>query len=145
MGLSYRGTDVQTANIHLDIVSGYFDHALVRGEDDVIPGASGRREQPRQKDRRIVRVEGWVKGTGATLADRQASFHTHMTTLMDLLDRSLASGNLVVSANTMGLAAGTKTLSCKCINHILGKPEAGYTFQRISADLESIASPPDWT
>lgn len=145
MGLTYRGTSIQGTNIHLDIVSGYFDPAFVRGEDDVIPGASGRREQSRQKDRRVVRLEGWVKGTGSTLANRQASFNTNMNTLMGLLAYTSASGNLVVSATTMGLAAGTKTLSCKCINIVLGKPEAGYTFQRISVDLESIASPPDWT
>lgn len=145
MALTYRAVDIQTANIHLDIVSGYFEPALVSGEDDVVPGASGRQEMPRRKDRRVVRLEGWVKGTGATLALRQASFHTSMLALMVIMDRTTASGNLIVTATYMGLAAGTKTLSCKCINMVGGPLLAGMTFQRWSFDLESIASPPEWT
>jgi hypothetical protein len=53
--LKYRSVDLQTANIHLDLASGYAEPPDVRGEDDVIPGAAGREPGTRRADvRRIV-------------------------------------------------------------------------------------------
>ena len=144
--MTYRTVNIKTANINMELVRGYAEPAEVRGDDDVIPGASGRREQSRQKDRLILRLEGWVKGTGTTLLDRQKSWRTNTDALLALMDFTLASGNLVISDNYLGLAdATTKTISCKCINYVPGPIQAAGTLQRWSFDLECVASPPVWT
>lgn len=146
MGMTYRGTDIQTANIHLDLVRGYAEPPEVRGEDDIIPGAAGRQEQSRQKDRRVIRLEGWVKGTGATLLDRQKSWRIATDALLALMSFTLSSGTLTINNNYLGLAdTVSKSISCKCINVLGGPIQSGGTFQRWSFDLECVASPPDWT
>ena len=143
MGLTYRGTDIQTANIFLDIVRGYAEPAEVRGGDLTISGKPGRFEVARKKARRQIILEGWVLGTGASLAAKQQSWRTNTDALMALMDRTLASGALVVSSPYMGLAAGSLTASAKCVNLMAG-PILSMYFQRWSIELESIADPPDW-
>lgn len=145
MGLTYRGTSIQTANIHLDVFSGYAEPARVRGEDGIIIGQPGRFLRPRVKDYRIVELRGWVQGTGATLVLKQQSWRASTDTLMALMDYTLGVGNLVATPPALGLPSGSKTLSCRCRNVLPGNIEGGSVFQRWTIELECIANPPEWT
>lgn len=109
MGLTYRGTDLHTANIHLDVHKGYAEPADVRGEDGIILGAAGRFVRPRVKDHRIIELRGWVQGTGATLTDQQQSWRTNTDALMALLDMTLSPGSLVLSDPDLGLPPSAAT------------------------------------
>lgn len=145
MGLTFRGTDIQTANIFLDITRGYAEPAAVRGRDIIIVGRAGRTETSvvRKKDVRRILLEGWVLGTGASLVLKQQSWRSSTDTLMALMDHTLASGALVVSTPYMGLPSGSKTIQAKCINVMPG-PIVSLYFQRWSIELEAIGNPPDW-
>lgn len=145
MGMTYRGTDVQTANIFLDLIRGYAEPPEARGADDVVPGATGRSQGTWAKDTRRIILEGWVQGTGATEAAQQQSWRTSTDALMALMDHTLSAGALVITAPYLGLASGSKTIQAKCVNVVPGPIQAGMTFQRWSFELVSIASPPDWT
>lgn len=46
------------------VVSGLDDGVEVRGADTVVPGTAGRVERNRVRDRRVVEIQGWVRGTG---------------------------------------------------------------------------------
>ena len=138
MGLSYRSVDLQTDNIKMDLYRGYFEPPEVRGEDDVIPGAPGRDEMGREVDRLLLRIEGYVIGTGADEEERQQSWHTATMALMATLDRTLASGVLVVTAPYLGLVSGTRTITARCVNMLGGPVEACMTLQRWSIDLEAV-------
>lgn len=143
MGFSFRGTDLQTANIHFDLVRGFAEPPDVRGSDDIIPGAAGREQGAWQADTRRLVLEGWVKGTGATEAAKQQSWRSQTDALMALLDRTLAPGALVVSAPYLGLATGTKTIQAKCFDVMGGPIRSAMTFQEWSITL--VALDPDWT
>lgn len=144
MGLTYRGTDLHTANIHLDVHKGYAEPADVRGEDGIILGAAGRFVRPRVKDHRIIELRGWVQGTGASLTAQQQSWRTNTDALMALLDMTLSPGALVLSAPDLGLAAGSKSINARCINVLPGPIEGGSVFQRWTIQLEAVDNPPDW-
>ena len=144
MGLTYRGTSVQTANIHLDIITGYAEPASVRGVDTIIPGLAGRVVRDRVKDVRTIELRGWVLGTGATEVLQQQSWRTNTDALMALMDRTLAAGALVLTPPTLGLAAGSKTINARCVNVMPGEIH-GSIFQRWAIELVAVGSPPDWT
>lgn len=144
MGLTYRGTDLQTPTLHLDIVRGFFEPPEVRGEDDVIPMAAGREEQTRIADRLLIRLEGYVLGAGLTELLRQQSFYATTQALMALMGLTLASGPLVVTPPYLGLPSGTRTVQAKAVGLVGGDVQHCYTYQRWSIDLECIASPPAW-
>lgn len=109
MTVLYRATDVQTDNIHLDLLSGYAEAAPVRGKDLVIPGAVGRVWHPKVKDSRIIELGGWVRGTGATETAKQQSWRTSTDALMALLDRTLSPGALKLVAPYYGLRPSAAT------------------------------------
>ena len=142
MGMTYRATDVQTANIFLDLIRGYGEPPDVRGEDDVVPGAAGREEGDWEADRLRILLEGWVKGTGATLVAQQQSWRTSTDALMALMNRAASPGALVITAPYYGLAAGSKTIQARCVNVVPGPIQAAMTFQRWSFEL--VAIDPEW-
>ena len=144
MGLSFRSLDLQTDNLKMDLYRGYFEPPEVRGTDDVIPGRPGRDEQIREADKLALRIEGYVVGTGSTEDERSQSWHEATMALMAVLDRTLASGALIVSAPYLGLPSGTRTIMAKTVNMIGGPAEACMSLQRWSIDLEAIGSPPVW-
>jgi len=143
MGMTYRAVDVQTDNIFLDLIRGYSEPPEVRGSDDIVPGADGREEGAWEADHRRIILEGWVKGTGATLTDRQQSWRTNTDALTALMDRTASPGALVITAPYLGLAAGTKTINARCVNVVPGPIQSAMTFQRWSFEL--IAITPVWT
>lgn len=150
--LEVRGTDVQTLNIHLDLV-GYGESALVRGEDDVIPQASGRDPGARIKDVYRFTLQGHVEGTGIDRDERALSWRTATDTLMALMDFSLAPGTVEVgpaaparfpeSSPYLGLA-GNKILNARCVSMVRGPVQRHMSFQSWSFEMECIDSPPEW-
>ena len=135
---------------NLDIVSGWWwEPATVRGEAVTIPAKSGQLVTTGffVKDHRIVRLHGYVHGTGATLALRQQAFQSKMATILALFDPTAADANLVATNPYGGLASGTKTLACRgneqgpvVINQIVGT-----FYAELDAQLVARGSPPDWT
>lgn len=145
MGLTYNGTSIQTANIHLELAQG-FGTASVRGRDSIAPGTPGRFARNRVASVRSIPLHGWVQGTGSTLLARQQSWLTAREALDALMDPTLAARNLVASAPEMGLAAAaTRTISARVVNELSGPIQGGTTFQRVTFDLEAVGNPPDWT
>ena len=143
--LTFRGTEIKTGpNLVFDIFSGFDDEAEVRGEDDIVPEASGQDIQPRIKNKRVVELRGYVLGTGANLAAQQASYRTNINTLRGLLDPLQAAGALVVTAPYMGLAASTKTLNVRYLGAMWGDIVM-MKFRRVSIKLICVDSPPEWT
>lgn len=116
------------------IESGLDDGIEVRGEDTVIPGTAGRIERNRIRDRHIVEIRGWVRGTGS---DPGEDLRDAMEDLRDLFDPTRASADLVVL-----LGEGTATISCRPLPDTL----AGYTDANaieMSVRFEAIGA--DWS
>lgn len=143
MSLTYRGTDLQTANIHFDVARGFNEPAEVRGEDDVVPEASGRAEGAWIEDQRTIILEGHVEGTGATLEERQQSWRTASDSLRTIMDRTASPGALVMGPPDHGVDAEW-SINARCVSAIPGPILNAWTFQRWSFELVCIDSPPEW-
>lgn len=144
MGMTFRSTNVDTDNIHLELYKGW-GGLEVRGKHVVIPSKEGQTEMPVVKHERIIPVRGWVKGTGATLEEQQQSWLVARDALDVLMDPSLASGELVVTAPDMGLSgSASRSISAYVNNEVAGPIEGGTVFQRVTYELVCIADPPDW-
>jgi hypothetical protein len=142
--LSYKGTDLQTLKVYFDIASGFWEPAEVRGQDDIIPGLSGRFRRNRVKDRRIIELRGWIRGVGGTVLERQQDWGATTAAVMALMDPTGAAGTLQVTNPYMGLTSGTKTISAYPLNLIGGEVDNSLSFQRWSIELEAVGTPPDW-
>lgn len=152
--LSYRGVDLQTLNLHFDLASGYAEPPEVRGEDDIISGATGREEGARRADVRRVVFTGHVRGTGATQAARTLSWRIATDVLAAILDRTLSPGTLLVgpaapaqfpnAAAYLGLTVNRQLTGVRVLNFMAGPVESHMSYQTWSIELQSIASPPNW-
>ena len=152
--LTYRGTDLQTETINLDLRSGFVEPPTVRGEDDVLPGAAGRDVGARRADTRRIVLEGHVRGVGATRDERALSFRVASDTLAAVLERDLAPGTLIVgptapdqfpdAAPYLGLLQ-MFGLDARVINAISGPVQAHMSYQIWTVELECVDSPPDWS
>lgn len=134
--LSLDALDIRDrAGIFLDVVSGLFEPADVRGTDTVVPGLEGRIERNRVKDVRRVRLEGYVTGSDAAdmIANTQA--------LMGACDPENIVDLVVDDAYYAGI--GPVTLAVRFVNAIPGPPTYGVLYQSWSLEFESIT--PDWT
>ena len=150
--LRVRSTDVQTANIHLDLV-GYGEPAQVGGEDDVVLGAEGREPGPRIKDVYRFTLEGHVKGTGASRDERALSWRENTDILMAAIDLSLDPGLVEVGPDAPGQfpdaspylgLAGDKQLNARCVSVIRGPVQSHMSLQHWSFEMECVDSPPQW-
>lgn len=143
--LTFGGTDIRDrTGIFFDVVAGFRGVAEVRGADSIIPGKAGRTARSRVKDRRLIRLHGYIRGAGATLTAQQQDFKAKCETAATLFDPDDAAKSLVVTAPYMGLAAGTKTISARVLSVIEGREQMG-TFQEWDVAVEAIGDPPDWT
>ena len=135
-GVELRRTD---NSVWFWIQRGWLDDpASVRGEDDIVAGASGRLVRARTKDRRVVELRGQFNGTD------DAAYLALIAEVEDtLFDLSADPWPLVVHAGYR-IAAGTKTLNVRTISVTpaadLLTYRRGFAFQ-----LESVDSPPEWT
>ena len=135
--LTYRGTDIRTANIHFDIVRGFFEPADVRGFDTVVPGKAGRNARNRVRDRRMIELRGYVHNAAGT------AWHASTDTLMGLCAGTSAAGTLSVIAPYLGQASGTVSILARVVRVTAG-PVVGQRFQTWSIELEAVGDPPDW-
>ena len=152
--LKVRGTDVQTLNIHLDLV-GYGESAQVRGRDVLIPGSEGLYvpANSREKERYRFTLDGYVEGTGITPDDRALSWRTATDVLMALMDLSLDPGTVDVgpaaparfpnASPYLGLA-GDKTINARCVSMVRGPVRAHMSFQSWSFEMECVETPLGW-
>lgn len=143
--LHYRTVNIRRADrsIFLQLYLGFDDEPSVRGEDDIVLYAAGRRLRSRWKDVRVIELRGWVQGVGATLAAKRAAYRERIDELHAIFDPTLAPGPLVVTAPYMGLASGTASIDARYLNASWDDPLLGW-FRRVSVELECISSPPDW-
>lgn len=151
--LTFRGVDLQTATIHLDLAQGFSEPPDVRGEDDVVPRAAGRVAGARRADMRRIILNGHVRGTGTTREERALSWRTATDALMAAMDRTLDPGVLEVgptapaqqpdAASYLGLTTDY-AINARCVNLIPGPVQAHMSYQTWSIELVSIDSPPDW-
>lgn len=144
--LHYRTVNIRRLDrsIFLQVYHGFDDEASVRGVDDVLLYADGRRRRSRWKDVRIIELRGWVQGLGDTLTVRRQAYRARINELHAIFEPDLDPGPLVISAPYMGLVSGTATIQARFLNASWDEPVLGY-FRRVSVELECISSPPEWT
>lgn len=152
--LRVRGTDVQTLNIHLDLI-GYGEPFQVRGRDVLIPGAEGMYvpANSREAERYRFTLDGFVQGTGDDRDERALSWRENTDALMALMDLSLDPGVVEVgpgaperfpdSAPYLGLLAD-KTINARCVSFVRGPVQAHMSFQTWSFEMENVESPLGW-
>ncbi len=137
--LSFRSVDLRGDNFCLDIVKGLHEPAEVRGTDFTAPGREGQYAGNRVHHIREILIEGFIRGVGSSVAERQESFHTTTATIMDTLDRALSDGVLAVDDGDYGLPDGeTWTINARCADAIGSELRAGWTFQTWSIKLFSL-------
>jgi hypothetical protein len=137
--LTYDGTDIQDLEgIFLEIIRGApGEPAEIRGRDDVALGRDGRVARNRRKDRRVIELVGWVKGTGATEATQRGDYWDNRITLEGVFD---STATAVLSAT---LPSGdVYTISCRLNPPILYN-QVVPAYATVSLELESVD--PDWT
>jgi hypothetical protein len=142
--LTFRGTQLDTGTtVCLDLVEGYAEPSTVRGADWIVPRLDGRTKGNRRHDVRRIVLEGYIRGLGTDLAERQQSWREATDTVMGLMDRASNPGDLIISDGYLGLPAGaTATIGARCVNFGRGDILNGQTFQKWSIELLSID--PEW-
>lgn len=143
-GLTYRGVDIQRADLFLDLLSSPYEPADHRGSDDVVPGLAGRFRRNRVADRRLIALKGWTRGIGATAVARRESWNVAEADLLALVDPSLAAGDLTILAPYMGLPSGSLTIEAIGLNWVGGDVLGSMSFRRWSIELEVVSNPPNW-
>lgn len=139
--MTYRGTELADLTVRrclFELVGGWRDGLSVRGDDTVIPGASGRIEEARREDLRAIRLHGIV------LATSEANWNTVLGELETAFDVSAAAASLIVTAPFMGLATGTRTISAR-VESVVTRDLLYGLVTEYDVLLHSVASPPDWT
>jgi hypothetical protein len=136
----YRNTELRnftTTDRWFEVVEGLWGGIQTRGEDVIIPSASGRWARNRIADLRVVRLHGFVFGT------TEALHRTNMNTVMTALDVTADPANLVIHTPLYGVPSGTRTISARVVDvRIVAMAPM---VSEIDAELHAIASPPNWT
>lgn len=145
--LTFRSVQLNTGTtVCLDLVQGYFEPAVPRGEDWIAYGLDGRTPGNRSLDERFIILEGYTRGIGETPADRLESFHDATAAVMAVMDTSAAPGTLSISSGYLGLPVGSEaTIQARCTD-VGSKRMTGYRsapFQLWTIELLSVD--PDWT
>lgn len=148
--LTFRGVEIHEepyneANLHFDVRSGFAEPAQVRGEDWVVPGQAGQTRGVWLPDHRIIELSGFVRGTGATLEDRQQSWRASTDALMAVMQFDDEPGALILgpgSNDYLGLETSW-TIDAVAFNTIGGPVLSKMTFQAWSIQLK--AYDPAWT
>ena len=141
-GLELQDVD---AGIWGDIIDGDLDSIpSYRGEDDVIPQASGRDPGLWTADVRPVKLFVTVWGVGATAVLRRAAYRAKVNALVAKMDVATLV-DIVAHPPNLGIAPGeTATLAdCRPQTWMPGPPR-GWEWREFTLTLESIASPPSW-
>lgn len=120
----------------------------VRGEDDIVPGASGRVTRTRVGDSLPVVIHMLVMGSGSTHDAIAESYLTRMTALKDVFDPTADPFTLTIhpTAKAVGgkVASGkTATIKVRCLRFV-GPPAIGDEVREFDIECESVDSPPVW-
>ena len=147
-GLFYRGVSLQDdeynrASIWLDLQVGYAEPAEVRGDDYDLPGAVGMVWAPKVRRRRIIELQGFVRGVGTSLEERQQSWRDSTDVLMALMQFDDDPGPVLIVPPYLGLETASWTIDAVAINTMGGPITGRMTFQPWSIQLLSIV--PDWS
>lgn len=139
--LSYDGTDLyefvgDERRMTFWVIHGLDDGIEVRGVDTVIPGTAGRTERNRVRDRHIIEIQGWVRGTGA---DPGADMREAMETLRALLDPTRSSATLLVQLED---ESSTASISCRPLPDTMAEYTDAYAIG-MNVLFEAIGD--DWT
>lgn len=118
-----------------------------RGEDDVIPEASGRAAGAWIADTRDLTLHGFVQGSGSTAQAIRESFKTQFALLLAVMDPA-ALVTVTVYPPHFGLATGTTATltSCRPMRIIGPDPATLAWYEAWEGDIQltSIKSPPNW-
>ena len=141
---SYNGTSLNTFSsaqprLVFQVVRGLDDTPEVRGKDTVIPGTAGRTARSRVRDRRVIEIEGWVLGVGATHSAQTDDFRDAMETLRTLFDPTASAATLIVALED---GARSASISCRPVNMLVNY-EGLSVGARVNVELEAIGS--DWS
>jgi hypothetical protein len=136
--LTFRGTSLMRSDLTviMRIVRGLGEVMDVRGEDTIIPNATGRTPRDRKKDRLTIELKGHVAGSGATELLQRTSFKTLRAELRTLFDPSLAPGALVATLED----GTTLSIDARAINILYGD-DGIPSFREVSVELEAVE---DW-
>lgn len=139
MSLSIGALNVIADGYYFEVVDGHPYDAVpeVRGQRVLIPGRAGLYTPPAnfEADHLLIRMHGWVGGTGADAATRIASFDTRMAALLTACD--------VANRQDVTITADGHTISAGFLR-IVGP--ATILNQAREFDIEFDATnPPEWT
>lgn len=120
IALTFDGTDIQDVDgLHLEITQGLGDSPAVRGVDVTVPGADGQVSRPRRFHERRILLSGFVRGSGASEADRQADYRTNVRAMLALFDVTAAAADLVATLEDGATAtAAARTLSVMSVERV---------------------------
>jgi hypothetical protein len=116
----------------------------VRGEDIVVPSASGRTVGTRVADRLLIPLRGWVGGQGGSGDGDRADFLSSWDTLGAVFDPTVAPASLVVYGPLEGVASGKKrTITARFLSAL---PIGGIpgVVMEYDVQMEAVGSPPVW-
>lgn len=140
---TFAGTSLNTISstaprLTFWLVRGLDDSFEVRGRDTIIPGTAGRTSRTRVRDRRVIEIEGFVAGVGASQAIQTDDFRDVMEVLRALFSPTAAAGNLVVLLEDEVRSA---TISCRPLP-TMTTIYHGDTAATLSVEFEAIGA--DW-
>lgn len=133
---------VGTPEIYFDLVKGYHDGDRVKGDDWNVPGSVGRIFFQKVKDSRIIELDGFVRGTGATLNDRQESWRASTDLVKAAMDMSATLATLTLLEPYLGLTDDVE-LEAVAIQIMTGPVQSNMTYQRWNVQLEAFD--PAWS
>ncbi len=119
-----------------------------RGEDDVVPEASGRAAGAWIADTRDLTLHGFVQGEGATAQLIRESFKTRFALILAVMVPSTLV-TVTVYPEHFGLTTGTTAVLTSCRPMRIVGPDPGQLawYEAWEGDLQltCIKSPPEWT
>ena len=138
-GVLYRTVDVQDPDpgLFLDLVQGWQEPPEVRGRDVVVPSLAGRYVGNRVADRRLIILQGEIRGNGVTESDQRIHFDTLVESVRVLFEPTLAPGPLRIT-----LPSGAVwSINARTLNYVWRKDVPGL-YEGLNVEMESVD--PNW-
>lgn len=123
--------------IYFDLTSGYSEPNRIKGVDWNVPGAVGRIWMPKVEDSRLLEVDGFVKGQGASLMERQQSWRASTDLLTTAFDLTASPATLDLLAPYLGFTSDV-SIEAVAISIVTGPVLSNMTYQRWNVKLEAF-------
>lgn len=136
--LTADAVDLMDGRFLFRLVRGLGEVPTVRGEDTIIPSATGRTARSRVADTLRLEAQGWVLGEGVGEAAQRADFRDAVDELRALMDPTQDPYTIEVEVED----GSTRTILARPLNIVWGEdriPSMCYA----SLEWESVA--PTWT